>query len=404
MKIGSWVEVPLEAIAAPCRYPIGDGDHGAIKPEMYTTSGIPYIRVADIGDGEILKDKLVYISPEVHRDNPKSHLFPDDIVISKTGATIGKVALIPPEMQVANTTSSVGKVTVDPKKALSRYVLQYMRSPRFQTAMWAVSHKSAQPGFNIKDLKQFKIPLPPLAEQKQIVKLLDEADELRKLRARADRCTAALIPALFYEMFGEPRYNTKNWRVEAIGETLKILHRYPTFYGTSYVEDGVPVARIGNILPSNMLNPDLSSYARVPHDFSAKFPKTILKSGDLVMAVRGDTTGKIGSVPSNLEGANISPNLIRISPDESKVTSEYLLYLLLLVPTLVTCNVTDTAKKSITAENISNIKIPVPNLLLQKEFAMRVAEIRALEASQTASRRRLDDLFQSFLHHAFQGD
>jgi hypothetical protein len=34
------------------------------------------------------------------------------------------------------------------------------------------------------------------------VKLLDEADELRKMRAEADRRTANLIPALFNEMFG----------------------------------------------------------------------------------------------------------------------------------------------------------------------------------------------------------
>jgi type I restriction enzyme S subunit len=46
------------------------------------------------------------------------------------------------------------------------------------------------------------VPLPPLAEQVRIVKLLDEADELRRLRAKADRRTAALVPAIFHEMFG----------------------------------------------------------------------------------------------------------------------------------------------------------------------------------------------------------
>ena len=199
----AWPEVPLAAVASQGKYPIGDGDHGAIKPSMYGTSGIPYIRVADIGDCEILREKLVYISPEVHQRNPKSHLFPNDIVISKTGATIGKVALIPPDMSQANTTSSVGKITVDLKKVIPKYVVQYMRSPRFQSAMWAVSHKSAQPGFNINDLKHFKIPLPPLAEQERIVSCLDEVDELRRLGARADTAAANIIPALFSMMFGD---------------------------------------------------------------------------------------------------------------------------------------------------------------------------------------------------------
>jgi hypothetical protein len=41
---------------------------------------------------------------------------------------------------------------------------------------------------------------------------------------------------------------------------------------------------------------------------------------------------------------------------------------------------------------------------LQKEFARRATEIRGMEADQAASRRRLEDLFQSLLHCAFQGE
>ena len=36
--------------------------------------------------------------------------------------------------------------------------------------------------------------------------------------------------------------------------------------------------------------------------------------------------------------------------------------------------------------------------------AARVSEIRAMKTAQAASRRRLDDLFQSLLHRAFQGE
>ena len=50
------------------------------------------------------------------------------------------------------------------------------------------------------------------------------------------------------------------------------------------------------------------------------------------------------------------------------------------------------------------IRIPVPPLALQNEFAARVSEIRAIEAGQAASRRRLDELFQSLLHCAFEGE
>lgn len=43
-------------------------------------------------------------------------------------------------------------------------------------------------------------------------------------------------------------------------------------------------------------------------------------------------------------------------------------------------------------------------VLLQDEFAQRVAQVRALETGLTANRRRLVDLLQSLPHRAFNGD
>jgi type I restriction enzyme S subunit len=53
---------------------------------------------------------------------------------------------------------------------------------------------------------------------------------------------------------------------------------------------------------------------------------------------------------------------------------------------------------------IEKLKIILPPLPLQRSFAVRVAGIRAMEVQQAESRRRLDTLFQSLLHRAFQRD
>ena len=52
--------------------------------------------------------------------------------------------------------------------------------------------------------------LPPLPEQQRIVRILDAADELRRLRDQAERRTADLIPAIFHEMFGDPATRTSH--------------------------------------------------------------------------------------------------------------------------------------------------------------------------------------------------
>jgi type I restriction enzyme S subunit len=59
---------------------------------------------------------------------------------------------------------------------------------------------------------------------------------------------------------------------------------------------------------------------------------------------------------------------------------------------------------NINSQELKSIIVPVPPLALQKEFAQRVTEIRELEASQGTSRTRLDALFQSILHRAFNGE
>ena len=156
-------------------YPIGDGDHGSIKPDMYLDKGVPYIRVQNLSwNFDINYENLVYISQKVNKENRKSILKPGDILIAKTGATVGKMAIIPPEITEANTTSSVGKITINKEKYDNKYFAYLFLSFVFRQQIIETAYqKSAQPGFNIDDLIEFKILIPPKYEQEQIAKYLD---------------------------------------------------------------------------------------------------------------------------------------------------------------------------------------------------------------------------------------
>lgn len=69
-------------------------------------------------------------------------------------------------------------------------------------------------------LKTILMPLPPLAEQRRIVDLLNHAAGIRRLRQQALETARALIPALFVKMFGDPARNEKGWEVARLGEVL----------------------------------------------------------------------------------------------------------------------------------------------------------------------------------------
>jgi type I restriction enzyme S subunit len=65
---------------------------------------------------------------------------------------------------------------------------------------------------------------------------------------------------------------------------------------------------------------------------------------------------------------------------------------------------TGGSMKNISKPKVMSLVLPVPPLAFQREFAARVSEIRAMEAEQTGSRKRLDELFVSLLHRAFEGE
>jgi type I restriction enzyme S subunit len=159
-------------------YPVGDGDHGLIKPSDYTNSGIPYIRVKDIINDSLNLRNVEHISFETHNKSLKSELHPYDVLIAKTGATLGKCCIIPENVQIANTTSSVAKITLDPKKILVKYFYYYVLSSEFQNQIWSYSQKTAQPGFNNKDLKVFKVPVAPIKQQEMIVNKIEQMLDL----------------------------------------------------------------------------------------------------------------------------------------------------------------------------------------------------------------------------------
>jgi len=249
-------------------------------------------------------------------------------------------------------------------------------------------------------LASVPMPLPPLAEQERIVKLLDEADELRKLRAQADHRTADLIPALFHEMFGAVD-SKKKWpmvRFAEIGEARlgKMLDakqqtgKHKRLY-----------LRNANVQWNRL---DLGDLLEM--DFSeADREEFRLRPGDLLICEGGEV-GRAAIWRDELPECYFQKALHRVRLHPSKATPEFVLHLLQAIATANGFRdyVGSATIPHLTGVKLASIHIPFPPLPLQKEFAARVSEIRAVQAEQATSRRRLENLFQSMLHRAFKGE
>ena len=156
-------------------YPIGDGDHGLIKTDSYKSEGIPYIRVQNIGWGTpLLMDNVVYISKEDNERIKGSQLKPGDVLFVKTGATIGKTAIVPNNIPISNTTSHVGKITVS-KEPNSKYIFYLLSSFIGYKQFWDIAcMKATRPELSISEIKQMKVLIPSTRdEEDEIVEYLD---------------------------------------------------------------------------------------------------------------------------------------------------------------------------------------------------------------------------------------
>ncbi len=258
-------------------------------------------------------------------------------------------------------------------------------------------------------LSAVSLVVPPVAEQERIVKLLDEADELRKLRAQADRRTAALIPALFHKMFGEPTTNTRNWKRESFDDVLDAIDGgwSPTCHDRPVQDGEWGVLKLGAVTTCQYIDNENKA---LPEDVAPR-PELEVKAGDLLFTRKNtyELVAACSLVFETRPKLMLSDLIFRFRLKPGVQLNPVYLWGLLTVPSKRKQVQTLAGGSAGSMPNISKgrlltLPIEVPPLPLQKEFANRVTEIRGLEAEQTASCKRLDELFQSMLHRAFQAE
>ena len=103
-----------------------------------------------------------------------SKLKDNDVVIARTGGTIGKSFLLTGVSDVAVFASYLIRLVPNIEVADPRYLMVFLNSPEYWKQLKAMSRGTGQPNVNAKSLSTLLVPLPTLAEQKRIVTKVEE--------------------------------------------------------------------------------------------------------------------------------------------------------------------------------------------------------------------------------------
>ena len=165
-----WKEKTLQDV---CKTKITDGTH---KTPTYSTKeegGIPFISAKDVIHEEICWDNIKYIVPELHEEL-YARLAPqkNDVLLAKNGTT-GVAALVDTDI-IFDLYVTLAVLRPNIEFVYPRYLLRIVNSPICKRQFDEHLTGIGVPNLHLRDIKEVKIKLPSIPEQKEIVRILDE--------------------------------------------------------------------------------------------------------------------------------------------------------------------------------------------------------------------------------------
>lgn len=252
-----------------------------IGKRFFVESGVPVIRGNNLslGMGQFKDSGFVYLSEEKAAEFKNCEAHPGDLLFTAAG-TIGQVGIIPSSGKYTKyiISNKQLRARLDPQKIHPLFAYYWFASPVMVAVIQSRNTGSTIPLINLSVIKSLPIPVPPLDEQRAIVKyfsLLDDRITLLRetnatleaiaqalfkswfvdfapVRARAeglepegmDAATAALFPDSFEE--SELGLVPSGWKVSKV-ENLMTLSYGKALKATDRIDGSVPVYGSGGI-------------------------------------------------------------------------------------------------------------------------------------------------------------
>ena len=248
-------------------------------------------------------------------------------------------------------------------------------------------------------IADLKIPLPPLAEQKHTAAVLDKCTALIAKHKLMLEKYDTLVKSRFIEMFGDIIQNTKNWELKSFTEIAKSRLGKMLDSKKQTGKEKYPYLANFNVQwfrfnLENLNEMDFSEADRI--EFA-------LKDGDLLVCEGGEV-GRCAVWHNQIENCFFQKAVHRVRLNMDLVHPDYMAYWFKFRSDFNSFDDIVGSKATIahlTGEKLKLLKIPVPPLELQNDFAAFVQQIDKSKFAVQKSLEKTEILYKSLMQTYF---
>ncbi|MBS1169709.1 MAG: restriction modification system specificity domain [Burkholderiaceae bacterium] len=388
-----------------------------VRKWQFMNSGIKLLNVANIekdGKLNLAKTDRHLSVDEVEAKYKHFLLDVGDLVIASSGISFDQDNLLKTRgafvekahLPLCLNTSTIRFKAKDNISDL-KFLKHWIDSREFREQITKRVTGSAQQNFGPSHLKELRISLPLLNEQRRIAAILDQADALRAKRREALAQLDELQQAIFMEMFGDPVGNPKKWSESyALGDVADIVSGVTKGRNLNGKNTRiVPYLAVANV-QDKALNLSAIKEIEVTDD---EIQRYLLKKDDLLLTEGGDPDklGR-GTIWNNELPECIHQNhIFRVRLKTENIEPLFLNWLVgsqrgknyFLRSAKQT-----TGIASINMTQLRGFPLLIPPLKLQQEFAETLRNIEKQKNIQHQAQIKLEDLFSSLQYSAFRGE
>jgi type I restriction enzyme S subunit len=265
------------------------------------------------------------------------------------------------------------------------YLFHFLRTPSMIRLAANRCTGANLPRLSPERLKEFLIPLPPLAEQKRIAAILDKADALRRKREQAIELTDQLLQSVFLDMFGDPVTNPMGWDVVTLAEVTTKVASGATPRGgkKSYQDTGIPLIRSMNV-HDNIFS--LKGLAHINDEQAQLLSNVEVQQNDILLNITGASVCRCAIVPPEIIPARVNQHVAIVRVDPNAILPQFLLHQLITPQykraLLGIARGAGATREALTKEKIGGLKIVVPSKELQSKFFKVTNAINEVRSGQ----------------------